>query len=147
MKTLRWILRLAIAGVFGFAAVTKLADPGAFADAIQTYHLIPPRLAALVAVWLPWLELVAGLALLWPRHAPAAGRLLAALTALFLLALAQAWLRGIDLRCGCFGGDATVAGAGYLGPIGRDALLLGAIGTQLWLERRGAAAAPAGSGS
>jgi len=50
----------------------------------------------------------------------------AALTAILLLAfnafLAQALLRGIDLRCGCFGGDEPAS----WWTVGRDLLMLAA---------------------
>jgi uncharacterized membrane protein YkgB len=65
--------------------------------------------ANLVAVTLPWIEVVAGLLLvigIWRREAAA---VTAVLLTVFLLAVGSAMLRGIDIEnCGCF----SVSGAG-----------------------------------
>lgn len=138
VKILAWILRVAVAAIFIAAAIPKIADPAAFFAAIQTYHLIPDGAAALFAVWLPWLELCTALAVFPLRQRSGASWLLLALTVAFLLALGQAWLRGLDINCGCFGGAATVTGAAYFGYFLRDGLLFAAIAFPLWQERRAA---------
>ncbi|HLP00685.1 MAG TPA: MauE/DoxX family redox-associated membrane protein [Opitutaceae bacterium] len=124
MKRVEIILRLALAAVFVAAAVPKIADPAAFHDAILSYRLLPASLSAAVALWLPWLELCTGLALLWPRHRAAALGLMLALTVVFLAALGQAAWRELDIVCGCFGRPASVRGAAYLEYLGRDLALL-----------------------
>ncbi|HLP06827.1 MAG TPA: MauE/DoxX family redox-associated membrane protein [Opitutaceae bacterium] len=133
MKLVDLILRLALAAVFVVAAVAKIADPAAFHDAILSYRLLPAPLTAAVALWLPWLELCAGLALLRPRHRDAALGLIFALTAVFLVALGQAAWRELDIVCGCFGRPASVRGAAYLEYLGRDLALLF---VTVWLLRR-----------
>lgn len=133
MKTLDWLLRLALAGVFIGAALTKIADPAAFHAAILTYRALPEPLVPALALWLPWVELCTGIALLWPRHRRAALWLVAAMNVVFLAALGQAAWRGLDIVCGCFGRPADVRGAGYLKYLARDlALLVAAV----WLLRR-----------
>ena len=133
MKVLTWSVRAALAAVFVGAALSKIADPAGFAAAIRTYRLLPPWAVAGLALWLPWLELCSGLAVFSPRHRGAAGGLLAAACALFLAAIAQAWVRGLDLNCGCFGGPATIRGVDYLWLFARDLALLAAAG---WLCHR-----------
>ena len=134
MKLFAWILRVAVAAVFLAAAITKIVDPAAFVASIQTYRLIPDGAAAIFAVWLPWLELSAALAIFPRRQRSGASWLLLALTVVFLIALSQAWLRGLDISCGCFGSTATVRGAAYLGFLFRDGLLAAAIAFLLWQE-------------
>ena len=51
----------------------------------------------------------------------------------FILGLSQALLRGIDLRCGCFGG----AELATWGTVARDALILAAIVPVIWLGSGG----------
>jgi hypothetical protein len=105
-RALEWLLRLALAALLLWAGVAKLGDPAGFAVAITNYHLLP-SLAPYVAVTLPTIELVIGAALL---VAPRAWRRAAALCAtglmaVFTVAVAQVVVRGINVSCGCFGGD------------------------------------------
>jgi uncharacterized membrane protein YphA (DoxX/SURF4 family) len=113
-------------------ATTALSGPAEFARVVYRYQIVGPsdRLAPVVpnllAVTLPWIELLAGLLLLlgvWRREAA----LLCALMLLaFILAVGSALWRGIDLQnCGCFSlsGEGRRAG---LGLIAADAGLLAA---------------------
>ena len=134
MKLIGWIARVAVAAVFIAAAIPKIVDPAAFFASIQSYRLIPDGAAAILAVWLPWLELGAALAIFPRRQRSGALWLLLALTSVFLVALGQAWLRGLDITCGCFGSTATVRGSAYLGYLFRDGLLAAAIAFLLWQE-------------
>ncbi|MBN1609354.1 MAG: DoxX family membrane protein [Polyangiaceae bacterium] len=97
-------LRVLLALVFIFAAYPKLADTRAFAEHVSYYDLLP-QYSALVAVTIPALELVAAVAVLVAPHAwrSAALLVLFALLCMFTFAVAQAYLRGIDTECGCFG--------------------------------------------
>ena len=95
---------LAVAAIFVFAGATKLGDPARFAVEIGNYRLVPPLVAGLLAVYLPWLEIALGLGLCAPRWRPAARLLAAGLLLAFCAALVAALVRGLDIRCGCFGG-------------------------------------------
>ena len=136
MNALRWLLRAGVAGLFLFAAVKKISDPADFLTAIRTFHALPDPAAVGLALWLPWAELAGAFAVFWPRHRRAALWALLVLTFVFLGALGQAWVRGLDINCGCFGGAAAVRGAGYLRPMARDLVLLGALAWLLWQESR-----------
>lgn len=130
MKTLDRILRLALAIVFAGAAATKIAAPGEFHSAIQTYRMLPEALVAPLAVWLPWMELCTAAALLWPRHRRAALWLIFALSVVFMIAIGQAWWRGLDIVCGCFGRPAAVSGPALLNYLLRD---LAFLAVAVWL--------------
>jgi len=106
--------RLAVAAVFLAAGGLKARDPAAFALAVDHYRLLPYPAAAALALYLPWLEIVCGAAVLWSRLRFGALNLLLALCVVFSGALASAWWRHLDIACGCFGA----------GPAGRAALLL-----------------------
>ena len=104
---MRWVwlvLRLALAGVFVYAAYTKLRQPWLlFAMSIDSYGLLPQWAVLAVARTLPWLELLLGLLL-------ASGfglRWVALATSLqlgvFLSVMLRAWFKGQGIDCGCFG--------------------------------------------
>ncbi len=116
--------RVLLGGTFAWAAATKLPDLRAFAEEVANYQLLPPALVPLAAVAFVGLELVVGLALMSGRLVRAASALSAGLLAAFIVALSQALVRGIDLRCGCFGG----ADLATWGTVGRDVALLGLAG-------------------
>jgi uncharacterized membrane protein YphA (DoxX/SURF4 family) len=98
------LLRLLVGGVLAVAGALKLRAPGAFATEIANYQLAPAA-APYLAVALPTVELVLGVAVI---VAPRAWRRAAALGALalfgtFTVAVAAAYLRRINIDCGCFG--------------------------------------------
>jgi uncharacterized membrane protein YphA (DoxX/SURF4 family) len=97
------LARWALAGIFLAAAVPKILDPSGFAADISHFVVLPDRLVNPLAIALPWMEAVAALALLSGFAAEGALLLINLLMAVFLAALAQAWIRGLDINCGCFG--------------------------------------------
>lgn len=112
-EIVRWVILLVVGGFFVVAGGGKVADPHAFAASITNYQLVSGWPAFAAALWLPWLEVLAGLGLLiaWSRRDSI--YLLLGMLIIFELALASAWARGLDINCGCLGAiDATsVAGA------------------------------------
>jgi putative oxidoreductase len=99
----QWSCRLVLGLTFAVAAALKILDPAAFATDIGHFHLLPHPLALGAAVYLPWLELLCGFAVLVRWRERGAQLVLAGLCGVFCVALASAWFRGLDLSCGCFG--------------------------------------------
>ena len=102
MKVFNFLLRLAVGGVFVAAGALKIWDPGRFAGDVANYRLLPDALVNLVAIILPWIEVLAGgllMAGIWKR--PSA-LLIAIMMAVFLAGIGQAVYRHLDIRCGCF---------------------------------------------
>lgn len=125
------ILHLLLGCIFVYAGVMKTVQPMVFLDDVRSFALLPDPYAALVAMFLPWLEIFAGLAV--ATGCLRKGGLLVLISSLvvFLVAIGIAWIRGTDIRCGCFGGD--VESSSYLTLIVRDVLLLGlALACHLW---------------
>jgi putative oxidoreductase len=94
--------QIALGLVFLIAALGKVADPPAFAKAIWNYQLLPPWSVHPLALVLPWLELLCGLALclgLWTR---AAASWILALLLTFTVALSINLARHHPVDCGCF---------------------------------------------
>lgn len=114
-RTTTWLERMgrwSLAAIFLFAAVPKILDPAGFAQDVTHYALLPDAAVNGVAVLLPWIEAVGALALLTGFAAEGGLVLANLLLLLFLGALGQAWARGLDIDCGCFGhgtGGASVA--------------------------------------
>jgi uncharacterized membrane protein YphA (DoxX/SURF4 family) len=98
-----FVARLAIAGVFLYASLPKLADPGAFAADVQNYRVLPDALVGHAALFVPVFEFVVAIGLLLPRYQRGAALIATSMLTIFSIAMAQARLRGIDLSCGCFG--------------------------------------------
>jgi len=92
-----------IGGLFIYFGALKAWDPLKFANDIQNFHILPWPLSVRLAFYLPWLEIVCGVALVfgwWRRGALA---ILTSLMLVFISATIAAQVRGIDLDCGCFG--------------------------------------------
>jgi putative oxidoreductase len=107
----RYIFRLALGLVFIWASLAKIGDLAGFAAEMHNYHILPLALENLFAMTLPWVELVAGVALVVNLAPRAATLLLGGLLAVFLLAILSAIARDLDIACGCFGtADATRTG-------------------------------------
>ena len=97
------VARLGIAGVFFWAAIPKLWDPGAFAADVQNYRVLPEAYVGHVALFVPVFELVLAIGLCLPRYHRGAAMIATLMLLVFSAAMAQARMRGIDLSCGCFG--------------------------------------------
>lgn len=106
MKALAWRAAAVLAGgVFVFAGAIKTLDPVRFASDIENYRLVPWSLGVRVAFYLPWLEILCGAAVIVRRFQLGALAILVGLTSAFLAATVTARVRGIDVRCGCFGNN------------------------------------------
>ncbi len=109
------VSRLALGGVFLVAGATKIPNPGGLAASIRSYELpLPEWFVSLSAHALPYLEVMLGLYVLIGLFTRASAWATNALTLLFLLALAQGVLRGLEIDCGCFGSSADGDSGGNL---------------------------------
>ncbi len=97
------LAQVALGVLFIAAALGKIADLSDFATQVSHYRLAPLWSVNLLAIVLPWIELLAGLALVL-RIRPRAGAVIVlVMMIVFTVAVAAAWARGLDFRCGCFG--------------------------------------------
>lgn len=102
-------------GIFVYAGATKIIDPTSFARSIERYDALPYWAVSPLAIYLPWLEVVLGLALLLcKRLREAAAYLSLSLMFVFTAAFVIAWSRGISIDCGCFGGDSLQGSSPWL---------------------------------
>lgn len=101
-----WGMRLALAGIYLFAAIPKIADPWSFARAIHNFRILPAPSIPAVALALPVLEGLAALAVLCGILYRGGVAWLGLLSAAFAAGIASAMVRGLDIDCGCFGAAA-----------------------------------------
>jgi putative oxidoreductase len=96
-------VQFVLAAFFVVAGIAKIADPPGFAHEIHNYGLVPGALVNAIALVLPWLEVVTGVALFLGIAKRSAARLLAILLLVFVIALSINLVRGKPVDCGCFG--------------------------------------------
>lgn len=123
------ILRTLVSGIFLSAGILKLKDADGTLIAVYQYKLLSWEAAGIVATFLPFLEITAGVALWIPRVRLGASLLSVCLTLVFMAALASALARNLDVSCGCFGTTDLLTTSGVR--LAEDAFLLLICGT-LW---------------
>lgn len=123
--------RLGLAAVFLASGALKALDPAQTRIAVSAYQLLPPGLVGPVATVLPLMELALGTVLLVGAFTRWVALVSAVLLLVLIIAVAQAWARGLSIDCGCFGGGGAVAEGDthYPQELARDAgILLLALG-------------------
>jgi uncharacterized membrane protein YphA (DoxX/SURF4 family) len=92
-----------LAAFFFVAGISKIVDPPGFAHEIHNYALVPGVVVNAMALVLPWLEVVAAVALFLGIARRTATRILGILLLVFIVALSINLARGKPVDCGCFG--------------------------------------------
>jgi putative oxidoreductase len=113
-KALLVLVRLVLGGLFVYAGAVKVLDPLDFAQNIRNYRLVGQSLSFIAAVVLPWLEILAGVALaagIWKR---ASALIISGLLVFFILLTLVTIARGLDVECGCFGALSRKSGFGVI---------------------------------
>lgn len=96
------VARLFLGGLMMYASLDKMANPQDFLKIIHNYHMLPAELQNPLAIFLPWAEFITGLALVLNKWPKGAWLLYSVLLVIFIIALSQALVRGLDISCGCF---------------------------------------------
>jgi hypothetical protein len=96
-------LAIIIGAVFIYAGAVKIIDPAEFARDIDNYKMLSWQMSVWLALYLPWLEIFCGLALIAHVFYRGGVFILTALMALFVVMTIVAKARGLDISCGCFG--------------------------------------------
>lgn len=116
------LFRLILGGVLLVAGGLKVRNPQKSAMSVRAYEILPIDIANFFGYVLPWFEIGVG-ALLILGVAVKISALLGGVTMLiFILAISQAWARGLSIDCGCFGGGGAIdpSETRYLEEILRD---------------------------
>ena len=117
--------RLILGGVFLYAGVSKVFDPGALAASIRSYELpLPEGFVTVGAHALPLLEILLGLYLLIGLFSKASAWSASGLIVLFSVVLIQGAVRGLEIDCGCFGSTTPTTASSLWVDVMRDLGLL-----------------------
>ncbi len=123
-------MRLGLAAVFIYAGCAKLVDPRAFARIISHWDLVPELLLPVVAIGLPSLEVLAGIALIFDMriglHA------IAGMIIMFIVILGYGVFLGLDVDCGCFGTEELEERQGLYHALYRDMVFLAGVVFLYW---------------
>ncbi|HEY7858212.1 MAG TPA: MauE/DoxX family redox-associated membrane protein [Candidatus Nanopelagicales bacterium] len=123
------VLRIALAGILGYAGIVKLLETNGAREAIIAYRVFPASWVTFLGWALPTAEVVLALLLLIGLFTRWAAVATALLMVGFIIGISSVWIRGYSIDCGCFGGGGDISGAGktwrYTSEILRDLLFTG----------------------
>ena len=120
------LCRVILGVILIYASIDKIVHPAEFAKAIGNYNVLSFGLENLLGIVLPILELLVGICLVLGIMLDGSAIIAAGMMIVFIIALSQAMIRGIDINCGCF--KVTVENGGHQVGIRRiieDFLFLG----------------------
>jgi uncharacterized membrane protein YphA (DoxX/SURF4 family) len=129
---------LILGGVLIVAGALKIGNLQKSAMSVRAYEMLPIWLANFFGYALPWVEIGIGALLILGVAVRIMGALGALIMLGFIIAIAQAWARGLSIDCGCFGGGGTIdpEDTKYLSTILRDIGFL-ALGVFLYFYPKG----------
>ena len=132
------LARLILGAVLLVAGALKVPNLPKSAMAVRAYEMLPIPIANFLGYTLPWIEIGLGLLLIVGVTVKISGALGALTMLAFIIAISQAWARGLSIDCGCFGGGGTIdpEDTKYLSEIIRDIGLM-ALGIFLYVYPKG----------
>ncbi|NLI16086.1 MAG: DoxX family membrane protein [candidate division Zixibacteria bacterium] len=110
MRLNKWVvlaIRVIIGGIFIYDSIDKIIHPEAFARIVHNYRLFPPSLINIIAIVVPWIELISGALLIVGWRYKAANLIIGGMLTAFIIALSISYIRGININCGCFSTSAS----------------------------------------
>jgi putative oxidoreductase len=97
------LIAILVGALFVYAGAVKVIDPVEFARDIDNYKMLPWQVGVGLALYLPWLEILCGLALITRVFYRGSVFIVMSLMSVFIIASIVAKARGLDVSCGCFG--------------------------------------------
>lgn len=110
MKTLSLIARVILGTWFVYSGGVKIFGTGLdrFTFDVANYKLVHAPWDAVVAYTVPWFELIAGVCLMLGILRRGAILSITGLVGVFSIAVGWAWMHGLDISCGCHGGETKI---------------------------------------
>ncbi len=96
------VFRLYLGGLFIYASLYKINYTSEFAETIASYQLVPYWGVNLLAVILPWIELISGILLIIGIRTRTVSAVIGCLLILFTLGILYNLALGSEISCGCF---------------------------------------------
>ncbi len=126
-----WGLRLGLGIAFIWASFHKIMAPDLFAKILYGYGVFPSASINLLAIGVPFLELVAGICLIAGIYKRSGLILINAMLTGFILIIGFNLARGHEFDCGCFSLGSSQGPEAAWNLLIRDLIMLGA-GYILW---------------
>ena len=95
--------RIYLALVFIISGLDKINDLASFSQSIENYRLFPIQIINILAIIIPWIELVSGAILFLGLYIKENSLIISTLLLVFTMAIISAILRNLDIDCGCQG--------------------------------------------
>jgi uncharacterized membrane protein YphA (DoxX/SURF4 family) len=95
-------LQILLGVIFIAAALPKIIDPPSFLHMVSNYKLVPAALVPAMALIMPWLELLTGVALVLGVWRRTATLFIGAMLLAFIVAISINIARDNAVNCGCF---------------------------------------------
>jgi len=102
-KSFPFVIRVGLGCLFLYSSLPKIRQPYDFLSNVYGYELVGPKLGLLIAMILPWFELLAALCLLGGAFVGGALLACASMAVIFTYALSYALYSKLTISCGCFG--------------------------------------------
>lgn len=131
-----FLSRAVLGLVFVLAGMDKIVFPDAFAASIEAYKLAPYAAVNLIALILPWMELLCGIFLLGGVYLRGSSAIVSSLLVFFIFAVISAMMRELKIDCGCFGKE-HAAPVSWMKVVENAGLALLGLHILLFAERRG----------
>jgi uncharacterized membrane protein YphA (DoxX/SURF4 family) len=108
----QWIgvlARLIVGVVDVWAGMAKFPDPAGNVRQVRAFQMLPEAVVPTVGHALPTVEIVIGGALILGLFTRTFAVLAALFFVAFIVGIAAAWARGLEINCGCFGNGGVPA--------------------------------------
>ena len=135
LNTASLIGRLVLGVVFIYASLYKIAEPAEFALSIATYDIMSLWSINLMAITLPWIELLCGGLIIIGLYTRENTLAIGGMLVVFVIAIGVALSRGTDFSCGCFA-SAEAGEQIAWATLWCDVLLLGVVTLVMTIEGR-----------
>lgn len=103
LEILLFLSRFILAGVFILSGIEKVSDVSSFSSILTNYKIFPSWSVNLIAITLPWIELINGILLLYGYKKKEIALIFGIVLIFFIVLIFISILRGLDINCGCFG--------------------------------------------
>jgi len=127
-RGLTTLARLVVGGVFVVASIDKIVNPHEFAQVVDAYEFFPLATVNLIAIVVPWLEVVVGLMLIGGLWLRSTALVAAVMLTGFIVILAWALGHGLEVSCGCY--DTTGGSVVSWNRVIED---VGLLGLSIWI--------------
>jgi hypothetical protein len=96
-------VQLLLGLLYLWSSASKIRQPYDFLGSVYNYELVGPKLGILIAITIPWLELLIGICLIGGIFIGGSLLVSIGLGIMFTVVLSSALYRDLEITCGCFG--------------------------------------------